>query len=49
VRYLVFMLVIAAGLAGTAVAQDMAWSTIIPSVTGTDVLGLHLRELMQRS
>jgi hypothetical protein len=48
-RHLVFMLAIVVGLAGTAAAQDMAWSTIIPSVAGTDVLGLHLRELMQRS
>ena len=31
-----------------ASAQDMSWSTITPSITGTDVLGLHLREQMQR-
>ena len=28
-------------------AQDMGWGTIIPSVTGTDTLGLALREQMQ--
>jgi hypothetical protein len=43
------MLAIAAVLAlsGTAAkAQDgWGWSTIIPSVTGTDVLGTHLREV----
>jgi hypothetical protein len=30
-------------------AQDMGWSTIIPSVAGTDTLGLVLREQMDRS
>ncbi len=33
---------------GTAGAQDMSWSTITPSITGTDVLGLHLRDQVQR-
>lgn len=33
---------------GAASAQDMSWSTITPSITGTDVLGLHLREQIQR-
>lgn len=28
-------------------AQDMSWSTITPSITGTDTLGLHLRDQMQ--
>ena len=32
--------------AGSAGAQDMGWSTITPSVTGTDTLGLVLREQM---
>ena len=41
-------LLIALGIAGSpAAAQDMGWSTIIPSVTGTDTLGLTLREQMQ--
>ncbi|MBB5710917.1 DUF6683 family protein [Sphingomonas xinjiangensis] len=31
----------------SASAQNMGWSTIIPSVTGTDTLGLHLREQMR--
>ena len=31
-----------------AAAQDMGWSTIIPSVTGTDTLGLVLREQIGR-
>ncbi|MBO9623406.1 MAG: hypothetical protein J7500_11915 [Sphingomonas sp.] len=30
-----------------ASAQDMGWSTIIPSVTGTDTLGLRLRDQMR--
>jgi hypothetical protein len=33
-------------LACPAAAQDMAWSTIIPSVTGTDTLGMVLRKKM---
>ena len=32
----------------TAPAQDMGWSTIIPSVTGTDQLGIVLREQVRR-
>jgi hypothetical protein len=40
-------------LAGTALApaaaQDMGWSTITPSVTGTDTLGLVLREEIGRA
>lgn len=32
----------------TAAAQDMGWSTIIPSVTGTDQLGIVLREQVRR-
>lgn len=39
----------AAMLAGPAAAQDMGWSTIIPSVTGTDTLGLALRERAEQS
>lgn len=31
----------------TVSAQNMGWSTIIPSVTGTDTLGLTLREQMR--
>ena len=31
----------------TGTAQDMGWSTIIPSVTGTDQLGIVLREQMR--
>lgn len=30
-------------------AQDMGWSTITPSVTGTDTLGLVMREQMRNS
>lgn len=33
---------------GTATAQNMGWSTITPSITGTDTLGLALREQTQR-
>lgn len=45
-----FALTLGLGLtwSGTASAQDMSWSTITPSITGTDVLGLHLREQIQR-
>jgi hypothetical protein len=45
----------AAFVAGAAIgaaplaAQDMGWSTITPSITGTDTLGLVLREQMDRS
>jgi hypothetical protein len=46
-------LAMALSLAGTALApaaaQDMGWSTIIPSVTGTDTLGLVLREEIGRA
>lgn len=44
-RMLVVVAILA--LSGTAAkAQDgWGWSTIIPSVTGTDVLGTHLREV----
>lgn len=34
--------------ASPAAAQDMGWSTITPSVTGTDTLGLVLREKVQQ-
>jgi GNAT superfamily N-acetyltransferase len=34
--------------AGPAAGQDMGWSTIIPSVTGTDLLGLQLRQRLQQ-
>ncbi|QAY75584.1 DUF6683 family protein [Sphingosinicella sp. BN140058] len=41
-------LLVALGLCGSpATAQNMGWSTIIPSVTGTDTLGLTLRGQMQ--
>ncbi|TSD89582.1 hypothetical protein FFK22_006140 [Mycobacterium sp. KBS0706] len=29
-------------------AQDMFWSTTLPAITGTDTLGLHLRELREQ-
>lgn len=38
----------ALGLAAPAAAQNMGWSTIVPSITGTDTLGLVLREQMQQ-
>jgi hypothetical protein len=41
-------LIATAVLSSTAAAQDMGWSTIIPSVTGTDQLGIVLRESMQQ-
>jgi hypothetical protein len=31
-----------------AQAQDMGWSTTMPAITGTDTLGLVLREQMER-
>ncbi|WP_159995632.1 DUF6683 family protein [Roseomonas sp. 18066] len=43
------VVVLALAGAGPAAAQDsFAWSTIIPSVTGTDVLGSHLRQRMDQ-
>ena len=36
-------------LSAPSSAQDMGWSNIIPSVTGTDTLGLVLREQVQRN
>lgn len=41
-------LCLAATLALPAAAQNMGWSTITPSITGTDTLGLVLREQMQQ-
>lgn len=41
-------LIATAVLSGPAAAQDMGWSTIIPSVAGTDMLGTALRESMQQ-
>jgi hypothetical protein len=42
-------LTVLAGLSAPAVAQDgWGWSVIIPSVTGTDQLGLHLRDQLAR-
>lgn len=45
-----FALALSLALMGPAPAwaQDMSWSTITPSITGTDVLGLQLREQVQR-
>ncbi|WP_157039766.1 DUF6683 family protein [Aquincola tertiaricarbonis] len=40
--------VLVAGLLETAAAQNMGWSTITPSIAGTDTLGLVLREQMQQ-
>ncbi|PSJ43484.1 DUF6683 family protein [Allosphingosinicella deserti] len=41
-------LFVSLGICGSpAIAQNMGWSTIIPSVTGTDTLGLTLRGQMQ--
>ncbi len=37
-----------AALSPMAMAQDMAWGTIIPSVAGTDQLGIVLREQVRR-
>lgn len=42
-------LVAAGAFASSASAQQMGWSTIIPSVAGTDVLGLVLREKAEQS
>lgn len=36
--------VLAVGIAQTAAAQNMSWSTITPSITGVDPLGQVLRE-----
>ena len=42
-------LAISAAWSGTAAAQDVwGWSVIIPSVTGTDQLGMHLRDQVAR-
>jgi hypothetical protein len=35
-------------LSSAAAAQEMFWSTVTPSIAGTDVLGITLREQMQR-
>ena len=48
-RRMLAHLVVAAALASPAAAQDMGWSTIIPSVAGTDVLGLVLREKAEQA
>ena len=37
-------LALASGVAGQAIAQNMGWSTITPSITGVDPLGQVLRE-----
>lgn len=47
-RSLVWMLGLVLMWPAAASAQDMSWSTITPSITGTDVLGLQLREQVQR-
>ncbi|MGK6354137.1 DUF6683 family protein [Sphingomonas sp. DT-207] len=47
-RSLVWTLGLALTWPAAASAQDMSWSTITPSITGTDVLGLHLREQVER-
>ncbi|TDT96648.1 hypothetical protein DFO45_1843 [Azorhizobium sp. AG788] len=36
------------GPAGAQVVDGWGWSIIIPSITGTDVLGLHLRDLRRQ-
>lgn len=35
-------------LPASVAAQDMSWSTITPAITGTDTLGLVLRQQMQQ-
>lgn len=35
-------------LSSAAAAQEMFWSTTLPAIAGTDVLGITLREQMQR-
>jgi hypothetical protein len=47
-RSLIWTLGLALMWPAAASAQDMSWSTITPSITGTDVLGLQLREQVQR-
>lgn len=42
------LVAVVSGLAAPVAAQNMGWSTITPSITGTDTLGLVLREQMQQ-
>jgi hypothetical protein len=46
---LLLAIAIAAAAPAAARAQNMAWSTIIPSVTGTDILGTTLRLQMEQA
>lgn len=48
-RILALALVVSAGWPAAATAQDgWGWSVIVPSVTGTDQLGLHLRDQLAK-
>ncbi|MGK6320106.1 DUF6683 family protein [Sphingomonas sp. DT-204] len=47
---LTFALCLGGGVPAAASAQDVwGWSVVVPSYTGTDTLGLHLRDLMNDS
>lgn len=44
----VLLLALATAAGESATAQNMGWSSVLPSMAGTDTLGLALRQHMQR-